>query len=250
MWDILGYSGIYGALCFFGRIRLRQKEGVTRITESKRNRLASSDRVRRPSFSFVESVSHRRTTAAPGSSLVLSHRKGRMRGHLSRACDSESINARAGGETSRRTRGIGTRGGRRARTLRERCRPRRGGPRRAASASSRARGSWSPSRRRGQTGSPARCTAKSRRRGGHPPPRQARAESSAPRGGTGAARRRTGCMRPTARGGPSRRWGWGRARLRRRASRRTRARARSSSRPARSGGPPPRTGRARRARPR
>ena len=31
IWDILGYSGIYGALCFFGRIRLRRKEGVTQI---------------------------------------------------------------------------------------------------------------------------------------------------------------------------------------------------------------------------
>ena len=40
IWDILGYSGIYGALCFFGRIRLRRKEGVTqiRIRESKRGR--------------------------------------------------------------------------------------------------------------------------------------------------------------------------------------------------------------------
>ena len=38
MWDILGYSGIQGALCFFGRLRLRQKEGVTWITESKRRR--------------------------------------------------------------------------------------------------------------------------------------------------------------------------------------------------------------------
>ena len=30
----------FGSLCFFGRIRLRQKEGVTRIYESKRRRLS------------------------------------------------------------------------------------------------------------------------------------------------------------------------------------------------------------------
>ena len=34
LWDIIGYSGIYGALCFFGGSELRRKEGVTRIRRS------------------------------------------------------------------------------------------------------------------------------------------------------------------------------------------------------------------------
>ena len=34
-----GIYTIWGRLCFFGRLRLKRKEGVTRITESKRDRI-------------------------------------------------------------------------------------------------------------------------------------------------------------------------------------------------------------------